>query len=347
MGLNMRRRGLCALLVLATGVVLVGCAQRSEARFKAMREPVIAVLCQMSSEVVLLDPSDLSVERRIPLRSQSLDMDVSGREILTAQSGGHGADMGREFGRIDLDAGTTAYTALESMDIQMVSAASDGWLMLTTGLVSADGQWLHRVSPDGQVANLKLDPGVCGCVATDEVVWVWHYWDDETGNPKDRYLIYGPEGSPRSITSEQSMTVSLCGFRNQVVALGVEGKRAKLVSHDALTGAVGRVGYVGEFEVGPSYAWSAGPYVAIADGPYGDFYQATGLLFVDPVTLEIVGSIKSLNGVSAVNEGPNGQLIVCEGDGTVSLVEPGSFHVRNAAVIGDPRGDLVDAEYVP
>jgi len=301
----------------------------------------------MSSQVVLLDPSDLGVVQRIPLVSQSLDMDVSGREILTAQSGGHGADMGREFGRIDLNAGRIDYTALKSMDIQMVSAASGGWLLLTTGLVAADGQWLHRVSADGRVENLKQSPGVCGCAATDETIWVWHYWDDETGNPKDRYLIYGPEGSPKDVSSEQSMTVSLCGFEDRVVAFGVDGERARLTSHDALTGAVRDVAHIDGFEIGPSYAWAAGRYVAIADGPYGDFYQATGLLFVDPVTLEVMGSVKSLQGVSAVNAGPNGQLVVCEGDGTVSLVEPGSFRVLNSVVIGDPRGDIVDVEYIP
>ena len=347
MGLSVRRRILCALLVLATGVTQVGCAQRGGSRFKPTREPVIAVLCQMSSEVVLLDPSDLRLVQRIPLQSQSLDMDALGREILTAQSGGHGVDMGREFGRIDLDSGRIEYTPQNSMDIQMVSAATGGWFMLTTGLVAADGQWLHRVSADGRVENLTESPGVCGCAATDQAVWVWHYWDDETGKPKDRYAVYGPDGPPRDVSSEQSMTVSLCGYEDRVVAFGVDGDRAKLAIHDALTGGLRRLAYIDGFEMGPSYAWAAGRYVAIADGPYGDFYQATGLLFVDSVTLEVMGSIKSLHGVSAVNAGPEGQLIVCEGDGTVSLVEPDSFHVLETAVIGDPRGDLVDVEYVP
>jgi len=203
------------------------------------------------------------------------------------------------------------------------------------------------VSADGRVENLKQSPGVCGCTATDDAVWVWHYWDDESGNPKDRYVIYSSEGLPKDVSSEQSMTVSLCGFEDCVLAFGVDGKRAKLASHDALTGALRGLAYIDGFETGPSYAWAAGRYLAIADGPYADFYQATGLLFVDPSTLEVVGSVKSLHGVSAVNEGPKGQLIVCEGDGTVSLVEPGTFRVLDSAVIGDPRGDLVDVEYVP
>jgi len=347
MGLSTLRRILCAALVLATGVVQAGCTQRSEPRFEATREPVIAVLCQMSREVVLLDPSDLGVVQRIPLRSQSLDMDVSGRVILTAQSGGHGADMGREFGRVTLETGRVEYSALESMDIQMVAAPVGGWHMLTTGLISSEGQWLHRVSPEGDVENLHLSPGVCGCVSTADNVWVWHYWDDETGHPTDRYLVYDQTGEPRAISSELTLTTTLCGFERQVVAFAADDDAATLVRHDPRSGAVLGSERITGFETGPCYAWAAGDCIAIADGPYGDYYEASRLVLVDAVSLKVEGAVESLHGVSAVNEGPDGTLIICEGDGTVSLLDSTTLKVRASEVVGDPQGDLVDVEFIP
>jgi len=327
-------------------IALVGCTDSRMREFEPTEEPVIAVLCQMSQEIVLLDPADMRELQRIPLRSQALDMDVTGRSILTAQCGGHGSDMGREFGRIALATGRVDYTELDSMDIQMVSAPTGGWFMLTTGLISAEGQWLHRVS-DGEVENLQLGPGVCGCVATGKNVWVWHYWDDETGHPEDRYLIYESRGEPQTISSELTMTVALLGFEQQVVAFGVEGDAAKLVRYDARDGTVLSTGRVDGFEDGPSYAWAAGEHIAIADGPAGDYYAASRLVLVDSATLEPEGVLEPVRGVSAVNAAPDGKLIICEGDGTVSLLDPATLEVCESAVVGDPRGDLVDVEYVP
>ncbi|MDO8987829.1 MAG: hypothetical protein Q7V14_06370 [Coriobacteriia bacterium] len=337
----------CRSLVVLLLAMPFGCSAREYRSFEETKDPVIAVLCQMTREVVLLDPEDLSVVRRIPLKSQSLDFDTDGRELLTAQTGGHGAEMGKEYGRVDLNAGTVDYTVLESLDIQTVSVADGGWCMLTAGLISERGQWLHRVGRDGTVENMQLSPGICGSASARDRVWVWHFWDDETGDPSDQYMIYGPTGQPKVISSQLTMTVGVCGFDDEVIAFGVDGGTARLVRHDARTGRVLRIATVDGFKVGPAYAWSAGRYLAIADGPSEDYYRATRLLLIDPQTLEIVRVVESLKGVSAVSAGPKDSLIVCEGDGSVSLVGANTANKYVTATIGDPRGDLVDVAYVP
>lgn len=341
------RGGVCRSLLVLLLAVPIGCSAREYRSFEATKDPVIAVLCQMTREVVLLDPEDLDVVRRIPLKSQSLDFDSDGRQLLTAQTGGHGTEMGKEYGRVDLDAGAVKYTSLQSLDIQTVSVADDGWYMLTTGLVNERGQWLHRVSVDGEVEDLQLAPGICGSTSAGDRVWVWHFWDDETGEPSDQYMIYGPSGEPEVISSQLTMTLGACGFDQEVIAFGVDGATAALVRHDARTGRVLKIATVVGFEVGPSYAWSAGTYLAIADGPSADYYLATRLLLIDPRTLEVVRVVESLRGVSAVTSGPNGYLIVCEGDGSVSLIDPATAKKCVTAKIGDPRGDLVDVAYMP
>ncbi|MBU4556740.1 MAG: hypothetical protein KJ747_07710 [Actinobacteria bacterium] len=341
------RGRVCRSLLVLLLTLPFGCSAREYRLFEATRDPVIAVLCQMTRELVLLDPEDLSVVRRIPLKSQSLDLDTDGRKLLTAQTGGHGSEMGKEYGCVDLDAGTVHYTSLTSIDIQTVSVADDGWYMLTAGLVNERGQWLHRVDADGNIEDLQLPPGICGSTSVRDRVWVWHFWDDETGNPSDEYMIYGPTGRPEVISSQLTMTVGVCGFDDEVIAFGVDGANAQLVRHDARTGRVLKIATTDGFEVGPSYAWSAGRYLAIADGPSEDYYQSTRLLLIDPQTLEVVRVVESLKGVSAVSAGPKGNLIVCEGDGSVSLVDPNTARRFVTAKIGDPRGDLVDVAYVP
>jgi len=335
-----------SVLVCILGVLVCGCAGKGARVFEATDEPVIAVLCQFSQEVVLLDPDDLREIERIGLTSQSLEFEARGRQLVTAQTGGHGDEAGREYGVIDLEVGSVAYHRLGSIDIQSVAVTRPGWLMLTTGLVGPKGQWLHRVSVDGGVDDLFVSAGISGLAATRDRVWVSHFWDDETGHPADRYLIYGETGDPTVVTSEMTRTVSLCGSDDAVVAFGYANDRTRLVRHDAQTGEVLATAWCEGFEAGPSWAWSAGPYIALADGPAEDYFLATRLVVFDAVTLESVGSV-DVEGVSAVCEAPDGRLVVCEGNGDVSLVDPVSFEKVVSKPIGDSRGDMVDVEIVP
>lgn len=337
-------RGL-GMLVCTLGLLGSGCVWRG-ASFEETRQPVIAVLCQFSREVILLDPDSLQELERVPLRSQSLEFDARGREIVTAQTGGHDRDAGREFGRIDLDAGSVAYTRLKSVDIQSVAVARSGWLMLTTGLVGPDGQWLHRVSVDGGVEDMFLPPGISSCTAAGDRVWVSRFWDDEKGHPTDTYFVYDERGRPRELTSEMTQTVTLCGFDDAVIAFGLSNGLPRLVRHDALSGEVLANQPCEGFDEGPSWAWSAGRYIALADGPAADYYLADRLVLVDAVSLKTVGAMK-VDGVSAVCEGEEGRLVVCEGDGEVSIVDPQSLEKLVSRKIGDPRGDMADVESIP
>lgn len=346
MGSGMRRFGAVFVSAALIAVACSGCGRRDKGSFRPPEGPVIAVLCQMSREVVLLAPDDLSVLARVPLRSQSLDMDAGGRTIVTAQSGGHDEEAGREFGRIDLSNGRVSYTGLKGRDIQTVGVAEGGWLMLTTGLIGQDGQFVHRVSRDGAIEDLTLEPGVGGCVGTRERVWVWRYWNDEAATPDDTYFVYGPTGAPVEVSSEMSMTVTLCGFADEVVAFGTDGTHARFAFYKAEDARLLRVGEVGGFASGPVYAWAAGRYIAVADGPPGDYYRATHLVFVDRESLTVAGTL-DVAGVSAVAQGPADSLLVCQGDGSVMMLDGVTFEERSTARIGDPRGDLVDVEYVP
>lgn len=347
----MGSRGFCsvrgvAVLACMLGVLASGCANKGARVFDATDEPVIAVLCQFSQEVVLLDPDDLREIERIGLNSQSLEFEARGRQLVTAQTGGHGDDAGREYGVIDLEAGSVEYHRLGSMDIQSVAVTRPGWLMLTTGLVGPKGQWLHRVSADGRVEDLFVSAGISGLAATRDRVWVSHFWDDETGHPADRYLSYGEQGDPTVISSELTRTVSLCGSDDAVVAFGYANDRTRLVRHDAETGEVLAAAWCEGFDAGPSWAWSAGPYIALADGPAEDYFLATRLVLVDAVTLERVGAI-DVEGVSAVCEAPDGRLVVCEGNGVVSMLDMTSLEKVVSKQVGDSRGDMVDVEVVP
>lgn len=335
--------GASALVLLA---LAAGCSAESKKAFEPQSGSVIAVLCQHERSVVLLDPHTLEPRGRARLKSQSLDMDASGRSLLTAQSGGHDADVGREFGRIDLEAGTIGYTEVSGRDVQTVGATTAGWALFTTGRLDQEGQYVHRVNADGELDDLQVEPGVVGCVGTRDRVWLWRYWNDEQGEPDDSYRVFGSTGDPVAVSSEMSMTIALCGFPDDVVAVGTAGSAARLAVYDARTSRLRRVGVVDGFETGPSYAWAAGRYVAVADGPSQDYFEATRLQFVDRATLQVVGSV-AVEGVSAVTEGPEGRVVLCEGDGTVSLLDPHTFEVVSSTRLGDPRGELVDVEYVP
>lgn len=332
-------------LVCVLGLLAAACTWKGVPSFEATAEPVIAVLCQFSQEVVLLDPDDLHEMGRIGLKSQSLEFDAHGRRLVTAQTGGHDRDVGREFGELDLESGTVAYTRLKSLDIQSVAVATSGWFMLTTGLVGPSGQALHRVSSDREVEDLFVPPGISGCVAAGDRVWISRFWDDEKGRPIDKYFVFGKDGEPRELASEMTRTVSLCGSDDAVVAFGLSGNRPMLVRHDAESGEVLASALCEGFDVGAAWAWAAGPYIALADGPVADYYLAKRLVLVDAVTLKTVGAI-DVEGVSAVCEVGDGRLAVAEGNGVLSLVDPRALEKVISRQVGDPRGDMVDIELV-
>lgn len=332
--------------VLTLGCALVtGCSKDATGAFEPVDGPVVAVLCQMSREVVLLDPVDLSELQRVKLSSQALDLDVMGRRLITAQCGGHGDEMGREYGMLDLERGDMNYTKLGSMDTQTAAATHEGWFMLTTGLVGPEGHWLHRVDCEGKVEDLWLSPGVAGCTGTRDRVWVWHHWDDESGSPTDGYYVYSAAGTPQPVASEMTLTVSLCGFETEVVAFGRSNADARLVRYAATDARVLGEALVGGFETGPAFAWAAGRYVAIADGPLQDTYAAQRLVFVDAVSLERVGALP-VRGVSSVSNGPDGGVLVAQGDGTLTHYDADLQPVASTKV-GDPQGEIVDLAYVP
>ncbi len=344
MGSRWMRSALVWLLALGC-VLTTGCSKDKPVTFKPVDGPVVAVLCQMSREVVLLDPGDLGELRRVKLSSQALDLGVLGRRLITAQCGGHGDEMGREYGALDLERGDLTYTKLGSMDTQMAAATREGWFMLTTGLVGPEGHWLHRVDSEGKVEDLWLSPGVAGCAGTRDRVWVWHHWDDESGAPSDGYYVYSAAGTPQSVSSEMTLTVSLCGFETEVVAFGRSGMDARLVRYSATDARILGEVLVGGFETGPAFAWAAGRYVAVADGPPQDTYEADRIVFVDAVTLEQAGVLQ-VRGVSSVSGGPDGGVLVAQGDGTVTYYDA-DLRAVTSTKVGDPRGEIVDLAYVP
>lgn len=347
------RSGRLGVSILLCAVILSqsGCDPTAGTRrFAPVRGPLIGVLRQFDHSIVLLDPATLEVRGTIPLASQSLDFDVAGRTLITAQCGLHGRDIGREVGFADLETGQLEYVKLSGVDPLKVHATGDGWALVETGMIDAEGQRLHRVDIDSRsVEDLSVAPATGAAAATSRHVWVAHSSQEggDSGAAQE-YLVFGRAGDERHPATEEGRVLSVCGFDSAVVSLVVSGPQPRLVRREALSGSVEATCAL-DLRQAPVWAWSAGRYVVVAESDSMDLFSVSRLVVFDADTLEPRGVLADLPGASAVTATDGGVLVVCHGDGTVSSfdVSNGLAPLARTGRIGDERGDLIDAEYIP
>lgn len=342
-------RPLFALVCAALCLSVAGCdAVAGRARkFDPVRGPVIAVLAQLPSRIVLLEPDSLEYVGEIRLRSQSIGMTTVNDMILTAQCGAPGDASDRRIGFVEPYAGRIDYLDLGILDPEEIWAADEGWCLALNGLIDQGGMRCERIDPEGRTfTELSFPPAGQAGTGAGKVVWVLRkevYGEQD--HVTEDFLVFRRSGEPRTVPSEGTATVDLCGFDDVVITVEQHADGTRLVRRNAETGEPLGEGTIPGVFAGPGCAWAAGPVLALANHASGEGRNIREVVLVDPSSLEVLNRIEA-DGVGAVGPAGDGRVVVCEADGDVGVYSIESARLVAGTTIDGPAEELLEVGYL-
>ncbi|PKQ29709.1 MAG: hypothetical protein CVT60_03910 [Actinobacteria bacterium HGW-Actinobacteria-10] len=349
MGHRSIQRSLTALVCTALCLTSAGCdAVAGRARqLEPVRGPVIAVLAQLPSRIVLLEPDTLKRIGEVRLRSQSIGMTATEDTILTAQCGRPGDASDTRIGFIEPYAGRIDYLDLNILDPEEIWSAGDGWCLALNGLIDARGMRCERIDPESRTfTELAIPPAGQAGAGAASTIWVLQKAVfGERDTVTESFFIFESSGKPRVVTSETTATCDLCGFDDVVVSVEDHAGDTRLVRRDAKTGEMLGDAVIEDVASGPGCAWSADTVLVLANQAEGAGVKVTEIVLVDPTSLVVSGRIP-VDGVGAVGPAGTGRMVVCEANGEVSVYDIATTERIATTRIGGPAEELVEVAYL-
>ncbi|MHB9003794.1 MAG: hypothetical protein ACYC6C_06975 [Coriobacteriia bacterium] len=349
MGHRSIRGPLLALVCVAICLSAVGCdSVAGRARtFKPVRGPVIAVLAQLPSRIVLLQPDTLDRVGEVRLRSQSIGMTSVDDMLLTAQCGGPADASDTRIGLVEPYAGRIEYLDMKILDPEEIWATTSGWCLALNGLIDAKGMRCERIDPRKRTfTELAIPPAGQAGTGAASTVWVLHKGVyGEQDRTIETFYIFGPTGDARLVKSETTATCDLCGFDDVVISVEEHTDGTRLARRDSDTGEVLDQAVIPGVQAGPGCAWSAGPVLALANQAHGPGSSVREVVLVDSATLKVLNRI-SVDGVGTVGPAGTGKVVVCEADGDVNVYLVENARLIAGTTIQGPAEELVEVSYL-